>query len=76
MDINKNWPIEIKHCEWAFSFQCPKVWEKLKQTKNPDVRFCETCLEEVHHVETDEEVVQAAKEGKCVAFFTLSYLDE
>ena len=31
----------IANCKVEFTFQCPKLWSKLKKTKDSDIRFCD-----------------------------------
>ena len=58
---------EITNCTWKFKFQCPRMWSGLRETGDPKVRMCESCLREVHLCETDEEVAANAAKGNCVA---------
>ncbi|MFK7789101.1 MAG: hypothetical protein AB8C95_06325 [Phycisphaeraceae bacterium] len=39
----------------------------MKRTNDPTVRFCDTCLKNVHLAETEEQLVEMGKQGKCVA---------
>jgi hypothetical protein len=50
-----------------FSFQCPKRWEGLEPTANPDVRSCSRCEETVRLCRTREEAESEARRGGCIA---------
>jgi hypothetical protein len=41
-------------------------WEKLHETKDRKIKFCKICQQEVHFCETDEELVDAINENKCI----------
>jgi hypothetical protein len=41
-------------------------WEKLNETEDDNIRFCQNCQKEVHFCETDEELVEAIKRNKCI----------
>jgi hypothetical protein len=58
---------EIINCTWKFQMQCPRRWEGLRETADPKVRLCESCLKEVHWCESEGEVQQRAARGECVA---------
>lgn len=55
----------IRNCTWTI--RCPLRWDDLARTKRPDVRHCGECEREVHLVETDGELREAAARGWCVA---------
>ena len=59
--------MQITNCTWKFQFQCPRRWESLRQTGDPNVRICESCLEDVHLCADDEEVRRRSESGQCVA---------
>ncbi len=54
--------------ECKLAFECPKHWEQLDTTSQPDVRYCHTCKSPVYWVKTNEEFSQHAFAGHCVAF--------
>ena len=56
----------IWFCEMVVD--CQANWEELKFTDNPRVRDCENCGKQVHVVETQAELDEAAKRGHCVSF--------
>jgi hypothetical protein len=58
---------EIVNCTWKFQFQCPRRWEGLRETADPKVRVCESCLRNVYWCENDAEVRRRAEQGACVA---------
>lgn len=49
---------------------CPLVWENLEKTKNEKIRFCNSCKQNITHVQNNKELDQAIKLGKCVMFQT------
>src|SRR3954453_8619995 len=59
--------LPIRNCEKTFRFQCPKLWTELAATKISDVRHCSICNRDVHFCVTDEETVEHAKAGHCIA---------
>jgi hypothetical protein len=61
---------EIQNC--TVKFQCPKVWQRLTPTDDPKVRFCDYCFEQVHLVETEEQLAEHSALGHCVAILNLS----
>ena len=70
--LEENWlaivsKIAIENCERAFRFQCPRQWDKLKTTEDPQIRFCEGCVNNVYYCKDIEEVRDHAEVGHCVA---------
>lgn len=61
---------EIRNC--TVQFKCPKFWRQLTPTEDPKVRWCDQCSDEVHLVETEEELAEQAALGRCVAILNLS----
>jgi hypothetical protein len=59
--------ITIRNCEITFRFQCPKLWSELTQTESPDTRHCSVCDCDVFFCKTDEETIEHAKAGHCIA---------
>lgn len=57
----------IANCPVQFRFQCPKLWENLKKTEPPSIRFCETCRKDVHLCHDMEDVARHAQAGDCIA---------
>ena len=55
----------IPNCE--FRFECPKKWEALQISPNPDQRFCGQCKREVRFCRTPEELEIAIARNECVA---------
>ena len=56
--------LTIRNCK--FAFKCEMHWEKLHETKDRKIKFCKICQKEVHFCETDEELVDAINENKCI----------
>lgn len=54
---------------------CPKKWEELKGTDSPLVMKCDECGQNVHWVESYDELEKAAIEKKCVAFYSVDNTD-
>jgi hypothetical protein len=59
--------MEIVNCTWKFEFQCPRLWIGLRETADPNVRVCESCLENVYLCMDDAEVGRRSSQGQCVA---------
>ncbi len=57
----------IQNCNWAFSFQCPQMWEQLAPTEDANVRMCGVCLKNVYLCVSDDDVASQAALGRCVA---------
>jgi hypothetical protein len=58
--------ISIEHCH--MSDQCTQRWEALEPVlDNPRVRYCGQCQSAVHLAEREKELVELARQGKCVA---------
>ncbi len=57
----------IQNCGWEFKFQCPQKWRALEATADPKIRFCEVCSKEVHRCFSDDEVIEHAALGHCIA---------
>lgn len=51
----------------AFTFQCPKQWDCLEQTKDSTVRHCSECNRDVHLALTEEDFRRYSIEKGCVA---------
>ena len=63
--------MEILNCTWKFKVQCPRMWSGLRETSDPNIRLCESCLREVHLCENDQQVQRHANAGHCVALHTI-----
>ncbi len=60
--------MESDSCTWKFwQLQCPRSWSGLRKTDDPDIRLCESCLQNVHLYKTEEEVDLRSRQGECVA---------
>ena len=56
----------IRNCQFAFKYE--KKWDELTQPWSwPTVRFCDDCKKSVHLCATDDELVDAIKNNRCVA---------
>jgi hypothetical protein len=50
------------------SFICPKTWNELTRTESDKTRYCDSCSQQVHWVDTQVDFDRAAADDKCVAF--------
>ena len=57
----------IANCKVEFAFKCPKLWSKMKETEDQDVRHCDVCDRNVHLCNTMEDVHFHASKGDCIA---------
>jgi len=60
----KDFKRSIKNCKLKYEY--PLIWDNLKETNDPKVRFCDRCIENVVHVQNDEELSKCT--SKCVMF--------
>jgi uncharacterized protein (TIGR02996 family) len=57
----------IENCIMGGIVECPKRWEKLRETSDSCVRSCESCLFNVYHSSSIEEAQHNVRAGRCVA---------
>ena len=57
----------IANCAVPFRFECPRLWENLDPTADPDIRFCQSCRKEIYRCYTMEQVARHALAGDCIA---------
>ena len=57
----------IENCDVRFELRCPKRWDRLAATDNPEVRYCDGCHRQVHYVTTIQEANRRAEDNQCVA---------
>ena len=57
----------IENCSVEFKFRCPQRWDALEPTSDPGVRMCAECEREVFFCETDQQAVDHARKGDCIA---------
>jgi uncharacterized protein (TIGR02996 family) len=50
-----------------FDYLCEKRWENLRPTDDRAVRFCDTCLQNVHYCDTITDARRHAWAGHCIA---------
>ena len=60
-------PGTIRTCEVKFRKQCPQLWERLQQTEDAAVRFCDECGKNVYYAKTNDEALGYAERGYCIA---------
>lgn len=58
--------IDIRNC--VFGFQCTASWDKTSETFVDNVRHCEACDKHVYMVNNTDELSEAIKLNRCVAF--------
>lgn len=46
---------------------CPMRWEQLASTASPSIRHCSACAQDVYWCRTDEETLDHALRGHCIA---------
>lgn len=57
----------IRYC--PMKYECPKKWETLNETENPDVRHCDTCGKDVTLARTDNQLAELMAARACVSYF-------
>jgi hypothetical protein len=50
-----------------FAFECPRSWESLQPTRDPSVRRCDGCAQEVILCDSQAQAAQQALRGRCIA---------
>lgn len=50
-----------------FAFQCPRTWQSLEPTADPNVRHCDRCAESVHLCTDTAQIAQRARQGQCIS---------
>ena len=53
--------------ECVFHYQCPRRWENLVPTGNPDVRHCGQCDRDVYFCDDKESFMAHVGAGHCIA---------
>ncbi len=59
--------VELWNCRNAFEFVCPRYFDSLQPTEDPEVRFCAVCQEKVYRCATPLDFVRHGELGHCVA---------
>jgi hypothetical protein len=57
----------IQLCPMRFKVFCPKSWDSLEPLAYPRTKHCQTCNQTVYLCVSDEETLQHAEQGHCVA---------
>src|SRR5689334_18604743 len=57
----------IRNCRPAIPVPCPKQWDALAVTAADHVRHCDTCSNLVYFCATDEQTLEHARAGHCIA---------
>jgi len=55
---------KIRNCK--LEFECPLLWDNLKETNDKNIRFCEKCKENVVRVNNKDELEKCT--SKCIMF--------
>ena len=64
--MNSEIPKTNKILKCKLEFECPLLWENLTETKDPKIRFCNKCNENVLHITSQTELENCT--SKCVMF--------
>jgi hypothetical protein len=57
----------VRNCRPTIPVPCPKQWEALEETADPYIRHCQACSRHVFFCSTDEQTLEHARAGDCVA---------
>jgi hypothetical protein len=57
----------VRNCKSSFRFQCPQAWDELAPTASPEIRHCGVCDCDVFFCTTDDETIDHARAGHCIA---------
>jgi hypothetical protein len=63
----------IRNCK--FAFRCDRRWDDLIATRDPDVKFCGECQQEVFFCHTDAALADAIVRNRCIAIHVENHLD-
>lgn len=66
----------VRNCDEIFTFKCPLDWSDLEETDQQKIKFCNQCENNVFLCETDEETIEHAKQGHCIARVTFNIKKE
>lgn len=65
LDHGVSMQLPIQNC--TFEFDCPRDYEKLSKTDDPDVRFCSECSCNVYRCKSLDELAEHSQSGRCVS---------
>lgn len=65
--------VNIRNCK--FAFRCDRKWDNLISTKDPDVKFCDECQQEVLFCHTDADLTEAIVRNRCIAIKIENHLE-
>jgi hypothetical protein len=57
---------KINNCWWGY--KCPQTWGTLKETLNPNIKFCHECKKDVFKTNSEEELVENIQLNRCMYF--------
>jgi hypothetical protein len=62
-------PVNHQFLNCEFEFECPMNWFDLTATKDPEIKYCETCNNDVYLCLTQEDLDAHAEQRHCIAYF-------
>ncbi len=57
----------VENCDVTFAFECPKTWDALTTTDDPNIRHCIACDSRVHYASDASIARSLARRRLCVA---------
>lgn len=60
----------VAYLNCPMEYECPKVWDDLTSTPDEKIRHCGACDKDVTFCADEGEVLELAKQGACIAFYT------
>jgi hypothetical protein len=60
----------IVNCQ--FVFKCPRQWDELEITDDPDQKYCHQCNRFVYFARTQTDLSRLAQEAKCIAAYVVN----
>lgn len=60
---------EIRNCPLDFRVNCPRRWLELRPGEQQGVRFCDTCHRAVYLCNDENQAIEQARQGRCVAIY-------
>ena len=62
----------IRNCKFAFRYD--RRWADLISTRDPDIKFCDECQQEVYFCYTDADLAEAIVRNRCIAIQVENHL--
>lgn len=63
----------IRNCK--FAFRCNRRWADLLATRNPDIKFCVECQQEVFFCLADADLAEAIARNRCLVIHVENHLE-